>query len=246
MAHLHSLLTQQRDEPRLLGVQPLPERAAAPHSLTAAAIRLAGSRPIPGSPREAGITSRQGQGEHLLSWGRERDRGHNSTISYPVREGDTSCLRHREHVLLQPRLIYGEQRSIFSLTCWLKHITKQNIELKSSASCFCSPRTHLLKAMGALLGHGISQKMQAWWYRVFFPWFIIFFSSFCSRVELHSKYITWWINLNKILTLASGHSHLISLFSIDYMIMRSLNGRSPKYPVKHKVHLNTFDFVRWC
>lgn len=65
------------------------QRDTAPHSLTAAALGLAGSRPIPSSPREAGSISRgllkRGPGGALIMCGETC--GQNSILSsYPVRE----------------------------------------------------------------------------------------------------------------------------------------------------------------
>lgn len=50
-----------------------------------------------------------------------------------------SFLQHGECVHLQPRLSCGGHRSIFSLTCPLKHVIIQNIDLKCSVPWFCSP-----------------------------------------------------------------------------------------------------------
>lgn len=146
MAQLHSLLTQQRGETWLLGVQLCQTEPQVPTP----------SQQQP-SGWQAPIPSLTPPGKQGPPQGFAQDRARRSI--YCVWEGREwlwpeqyeqlpcergwcirpSFLRHGERVHLQPRLSCGGHGSIFSLTCSLKHVIIQNIDLKCSVPWFCSP-----------------------------------------------------------------------------------------------------------
>lgn len=159
MAQLQSLITQNRDERQLLGVQFLARQShSSPSSPRAAAVGLAGPCPNLCSCREAGSTSRGlvktgpggtftvcGKGEMLrpdqpeLVCKRGRcalpvaQRTRAPTASDMVNAGPFSASPVYWNVINQNIVI------------------NRNIDLKPFASIFCSPSIHPLKAMGALL-----------------------------------------------------------------------------------------------